>query len=383
MDETTTYSEKTFSDTFDRIKMMGIGSKKAEFRIKTSAHWDELFPYEYIPPSSNPHFFPKKIIPLDVTYTHEGVQRSLEEYMTNYAIAGLMVLKDGEIKFEEYRYGLDSESRYHLWSATKSFTSTIVGMALYDGDIPSLDILTKDYAPQFEGTAYGDVSLRHLLMMSSGVNFFHHKGSPDRVEMYKQIWGAGRDLDDFAAELGFRVPPGTDFNYLATDTHVISAVLRGVYNKPYHKIVIEKLWERLGMAGSAIWSKNAPDGHAFGHACLCPRLSEFVHLGELYLNDGVWKGKQLLPEGWVHDSGTPRAPFQEPKPGVRGYGYQFWIPPGSKGEFMALGAFGQWLWIDIERGVAVAQFSGQAMGDYEVEDHEPHAAMRAIVEAVL
>ncbi len=154
-----------------------------------------------------------------------------------------------------------------------------------------------------------------------------------------------------------------------------------MYNKPYHEIVIEKLWERLGMAGSTFWSKNAPDGHAFGHACLCPRLSEFVHLGALYLNDGVWKGKRLLPEGWVHDSGTPRAPFQEPKPGVRGYGYQFWIPPGSKGEFMALGAFGQWLWIDIERGVAVAQFSGQALGDYEVEDHEPHAAMRAIVEA--
>jgi len=68
---------------------------------------------------------------------------------------------------------------------------------------------------------------------------------------------------------------------------------------------------------------------------------------------------------------------------IRGYGYQFWIPPGSKGEFMALGAFGQWLWIDIERGVAVAQFSGQALSDYEVEDHEPHAAMRAIVDAAV
>lgn len=154
MEEATTYSEKSFSDTFDRSKLRGVGAK-AELKIKTSSHWDEVLPHEYIPPSSNPHFFPKMIIPLNVNYTHENNQRSLEEYMSNYNIAGLMVLRNDEIIFENYRYGLNSESRYNLWSATKSFTSTIVGMALYDGDIPSLDVLTKDYAPQFEGTAYG------------------------------------------------------------------------------------------------------------------------------------------------------------------------------------------------------------------------------------
>ncbi len=381
MEDTTTFSEKTFSKKCRIFKLMGIGGN-TEAKIQCFSHWDEGLPHEYLPASSNPHFFPKKNQPLDVSYTHEGTPRTLEEYMTNYQVAGLMVLRDDEIIYEDYRYDLNSESRFHLWSATKSFTSTIVGMGLYDGEIPSLDIITKDYAPQFEGFAYGDVSLRHLLMMSSGVNFFHFEGTPDRTDMYKEIWRKGRKLDDFSAELGFRVPAGTDFNYLATDTHVISAILRGVYNKPFHEIASEKLWERLGMAGSAFWSKNAPDGHAFGHACLCPRLSEFVHLGSLYINDGVWKGKRLLPEGWVHDSGTPRAPFQEPKPGVCGYGYQFWIPPGSKGEFMALGAFGQILYIDIERKVAVAQFAGQSQGDHDSEDHEPYIAMRAIVDAV-
>jgi len=377
------YSDVKFSNKLDKMKFIGTVAEP-KFKVSTFSRWDEVLPYDYIPPSSTPYFFSKNIIPLNVIYAYEGVQRSLEEYIANYAIAGLMVLKDGEIVFEEYHYGLDSESRYHIWGATKSFTGTIVGMALHDGDIRNIDDLTKDYAPQFEGTAYGDVSIRHLLMMSSGVNFFHQQGSPNRTGMVRQIWGGDRDLDDFAADLGFRVPPGTDFNYLATDTHVLSAILRGVYDKPYHKIVKEKLWERLGMAGSAFWSKNAPDGHNFGHACLCTRLIEFAHLGQLYVNDGMWEGKRLLPEGWVHECSTPRAPFQEPKPGIQGYGYQFWIPPDKKGEFMALGAFNQMLWINIESDVVVAQFSGfEDELDYPRSNMEPDAAMRAIVNAAV
>ena len=377
------YSDVKFSNEFDRMKILGTAAEP-KFKVRTFSHWDEVLPYDYIPPSSKPYFFSKYVIPFNVNYAYKGVLRSLDEYIIDNAIAGLMVLRDGEIIFEEYRYGLDSESRYHLWGAAKSFTGTIVGMALHDGDIKSLDDLTKDYAPQFKGTAYGDVSIRHLLMMSSGVNFFRNQGSPNRRDMFHQIWGGDRDLDDFSAELSFRAAPGTDFNYLDTDTHVLSAILRSIYDKPYYEIVIEKLWERLGMAGSAFWSKNAPDGHTFGNACLCLRLIEFGHLGQLYLNDGVWDGKRLLPEGWVHECSTPRAPFQEPKPSNRGYGYHFWIPPDSKGEFMALGAFNQILWIDIERGVVVAQFSAnEDQLDNPRSVMEPDAAMRAIVDAAV
>ena len=185
---------------------------------------------------------------------------------------------------------------------------------------------------------------------------------------------------------GPRVPPGTDFNYLATDTHVLSMVLRAAYGQPFHQIVQEQLWETIGMAGDAFWSQHADgdDGHAFGHACLCPRALEFAHLGQLYIQDGVWNGERLLPEGYAADSGSPRADFQQPKAGERGYGYQWWVPWRSRGESMALGAFGQVLWVDTVKRVAIAQFGAQGGGDgpsdEDVED--THAAMRAIVDAV-
>ena len=161
---------------------------------------------------------------------------------------------------ETYRLGIDSESRFHLWSAAKSFTSTVLGRALHEGVIDSLD-RPVDHFVKVSGTGYGGATLRHVLRMSSGVNFFHFKGSPDRMEMYRQIWGGDRDLDDFAGELDGRVPPGTDFNYLATDTHILSRGLRAVYDQPFQQIVqqypafchVLRTWHPLRVTGLSSW----------------------------------------------------------------------------------------------------------------------------------
>ena len=288
----------------------------------------------------------------------------------------------GKVVFEEYRGATDSESLFHLWSASKSFTGTLIGMALHEGAIESLDDPVSKYASQFKNSAYGEASIRHVMMMSSGVDFFHFSGFPERNWMYLRIFRLGHDLDDFAAELGRRVPPGTDFNYLATDTHVLSAVLRGAYGKPFLEIVQENLWDRVGFAGNAIWSQNVSgaEGVPFGHCCLATRLLDFAQLGEFHLRDGVWNGQRLVPEGWVEMVGAPNAAFQEPTDDSSGYGMQFWVPHGYNGEFYGAGAFGQYLWIDMRRKVVIAQFAAQMPED--VEDRERDAALRALARAV-
>ena len=360
-----------------------LGSEDREPLAEIFRNWHEGPPFGVLREAPTAHEFHRSLRPLDIRYELDGESHPLSEYLERASVQGILALHGGEVVFEEYHGGTTSESRYHLWSASKSFTGTLIGMALHEGIIESLDDPVAKYASQFAGTAYGEASIRHVMMMSSGVDFFHFQGFPERNWMYLRIFRLQHDLDDFSAELGRRVPAGSDFNYLATDTHVLSAVLRHAYGRPFLAIVQEKIWNELGMGGDALWSQNVPgpEGVSFGHCCLAARLIDFALLGEFHLRDGVWRGRRLVPEGWVAMVGAPNAAFQEPSDASSGYGMQFWVPQGYDGEFYAAGAFGQYLWVDTQRDVVVAQFSAQFPG--EIEDRERHAAFRAIVSAVL
>lgn len=364
------------------------GDEKREGLAEVFRNWDQSPPYSRLVAASQPHEFPRKLRSLDATYEWDEERYSLDQYLERARVQGLLVMREGEVVFEIYPEQTGPEDRYHLWSASKSFTGTLIGIALYEGRIESLDDRIDMYAKQFRGTAYGEASIRDVMRMSSGVDFFHHQGFPERNWMYLRVFRLQENLDDFAAELKRRVPSGTDFNYLAPDTHVLSAVLRGAYDKRFVEIVQEKLWDPVGFGGDAIWSQNVPgdEGVAFGHCCLATRLIDFAHLGELYHHDGVWNGRRLLPKGWAELAGRPGPAFQEPNEDpdatypYSGYAMQFWVPPDYDGEFYAAGAFGQYLWIDIENGVSIAQFASQLPGD--TDPRERNAAFRAIVEAV-
>lgn len=350
-------------------------------RTEIFTHYDRIFPVDRLAPSPNPRAYPRDVRPLEpVAYAFEGRQTTVGDYMKRANVNGIMVLKDGAVVFESYRNGVGPQSQHSLWSASKSYTVTILGIALKEGVIKSLDDPVEAYAPQFKGTAYGPVSLRHVAMMSSGVQFFHDKGTPNRSDMYIALLG-GRNLDDFAASLAPRVKPGSDFNYLATDTHVLSAALRGAYGKRYVDIVQDKLWTPAGFSGAASWSKHARGdaGVSFGHCCLQATLQDFAHLGQLYLDDLKVGGEPLTPAGWADLVTHPSAPFQEPGDKPRGYAMQFWVPAGYQDEAMALGAFGQILWVDRRRGIVVAQIA--ANDDAPPSEAEENAVFRAIADA--
>lgn len=352
-------------------------------RTDVFTHFEKIFPFDTFKPSSIPRVYPRDVRAVEtVRYVFDGRESTVGDYMTRANVDGLMALHGGKVVFETYRNGVGPETKHSLWSASKSFTVTVLGVALREGVIKSIDEPVETYAPQFKGTAYGRVSIRHVAMMSSGVQFYHDKGHPNRTDMYLALI-AGKNLDAFAAELGPRVPPGTDFNYLATDTHVLSAVLRGAYGKRYADVIQEKLWTPAGFSGGATWSKHAPgpEGVNFGHCCLQTKLQDFAHLGQLYLDDLVIDGKPMAPDGWADLVTRPSTSFQEPGAEPRGYAMQFWVPQDYKGEAMALGAFGQILWIDRQRGVVVAQIA--ANGNKPPSSAEENAVFRAIVASAI
>lgn len=359
-------------------------------RADVFTHWEVIQPVARLQASTNPRRYQRNLTPPDGIFFTLGTERvPLTRYLEESNVSGLMVLQDGEVKLEYYARGLDRESRNHIWSASKSFTATLVAMAHFEGRIESLDDPVARYAPQFAGTAYGETSIRHVLMMSSGIDFFHFQGTPDRNDMYRDIMQKRQDFDAWAAALGRRVPPGTDFNYIATDTHVLAAVLRGAYDRPFPDIVQDRLWERGGFAGAATWGLDG-SGHAMGHCCLSLRLEEFAHFGQLYVEGLLLQDEPTVHDHWFAMVENPQAPFQEPRADdtdvqQNGYSVQFWIPHDYDQEFLAAGAFEQYLWIDRKRGAVIAQFStGQPMfitgGQTAAKDEELAAVMRTLAD---
>ena len=357
-------------------------------RAEIFTNWEVIQPIALLQASTHPRQYPRNVSPPEsVSYAFGNERIPLTAYLEKENVSGLMVLQDGEIKLEYYAKGLNRESRNHIWSATKSFTATLVAMAHFEGRIESLDDRVARYAPQFAGTAYGESSIRHVLMMSSGIDFDHFKGTPDRNDMYWDIMQERQDFDAWAGALGRRVPPGSDFNYIATDTHVLSAVLRGAYGQPFTEIFQDRLWQRGEFGGDATWGLDG-SGHAMGHCCLSLRLEEFAHLGQLYVEDLVMEGKKTVRDDWFSMVEHPQAPFQEPRvseagEAQRGYSVQFWIPHDYDQEFIAAGAFEQYLWIDRRQGTVVAQFStGQPMlftqGETGASPEEFAAVMRTL-----
>ena len=167
-----------------------------EGRAELFTRWERVHPHSILPGAAVPRIYGRNTRPVDeVTYEMDGETGQLSDYIERANISGLMVLREGEVRLEYYSNGIGAESRYHIWSATKSFTATLIAMALFEGKLSSLDDPAEKYVPQFEGTAYGETSLKHLLMMSSGIDFFHFQGSPDRNDMYDDLIQKGGDFD--------------------------------------------------------------------------------------------------------------------------------------------------------------------------------------------
>ena len=172
-----------------------------------------------------------------------------------------------------------------------------------------------------------------------------------------------KNFDQWIAELSRRTASGTDFNYIATDTHVLSRVVEGAYNKPYIDVVQEKLWSPGGFSSDAQWGIDSA-GNPMGHCCLSVTLQDFAHLGQLYLEDLVFEGKTVVNDDWLDMVQHAQGSFQEPwiaQNGqyIDGYSLQWWLPVDYDQEFIARGASGQYLYVNKKHNYVVAQFSSR------------------------
>ncbi|SNS39228.1 serine hydrolase domain-containing protein [Sphingopyxis indica] len=275
----------------------------------------------------------------------------VDAYMASQRNAGLIIVQDGKIRLEKYALGYGPEGRWTSFSVAKSFTSTLVGAAVKDGYIKSLDDKVSAYIPGLEGSAYDDVSVRQLLTMTSGVKWNEDYTDPksDVAQFNLQKPVPGEDITvSYMKSLPREAPAGSKWVYKTGETNLIGVLVSSATGKTLSDYLSEKVWKPFGMEQDAVWMLGAT-GHEISGCCMSARLKDYARFGLFILGGGVAGGEKVLPDGWLAAATTKQADIDQPG---RGYGYQWWT--NDDGSFAAQGIFGQGIFIDPKRRLVIA-----------------------------
>jgi CubicO group peptidase (beta-lactamase class C family) len=275
----------------------------------------------------------------------------IEAYMAGQRSAALIVLHDGKLRLERYGLDFDSGGRWTSFSVAKSITSTLVGAAVRDGYIKSMDDKVSQYIPQMKGSAYDDVNIRQLLTMTSGVKWNEDYADPNsdvaRFNNHKPEEGVDA-LVSYMRKLPRAVPAGTRWLYSTGETNLVGILLSQATQKPLATYLSEKIWVPAGMEQQATWILSKT-GQEISGCCIQAATRDFARFGQFIFNGAMVDGKPILPEGWLAEATTARTPIGKPE---RGYGYQWWTY--DDGTFSARGIFGQGIFIDPKRKLVIA-----------------------------
>ena len=283
-------------------------------------------------------------------------QIDVERWMGANRNTGLLILKDDTILAERYNYDRRETQRFHSFSMAKTVVAMLVGVALNEGKIKSIDQRAEEFVPELKGQPYGETSLRHLLTMSSGVSFREDYDGKDDVSVLarktlgRQGPGGAETVSSFTRRVR---PAGEKFYYSSAETQVLGLVLRAATGRTLADYLEEKIWKPMGAEADAAWVIDA-GGYELGYTGLNATLRDWGRLGVLLANYGAVDGKQLIPAAWVKAATTPES--QHLRPGVatfrNGYGYQTWIID-NEGKFALFGVRGQGIYIDPVTKVVV------------------------------
>lgn len=289
------------------------------------------------------HLFPRDDVPagggvrelptgsnVEISYDYRGERFTLDRYFTENQAAALLVLKRGKIVCERYAYGNDVSTRWASRSMAKSFTSTLVGAAIQDGAIRSVDDQVVQYVPELKGSLYDGVSLRQTLQMLSGVHFREDYNDPNTDVHALQACTVGRQKGAFLRLLGqvaSRSPiqktlPGSSFKYSSLDSLVCGIAIERATGKRPGAYLSEKIWQPCGMQADGFWNTEAVGGTTFTASGIGATLRDYARFGQFILDGGRVSDRRVLPEWWMREATRP----SEPSLKVRmPYGFQWWL----------------------------------------------------------
>ena len=343
---------------------------------------DSLFTTRTVARSGPTWELPQHDHELDFTYHWQGKTFQANEIFERTYTNALLIMKDGYIVSETYRNNSHAQSRFIGWSMTKSITSVLVGCALADGSIDSLDTQISNYLPELKGGGYDGVSIRHVMQMRSGVDYeerydFANPGIAASNHIAALVKNTARFVD-VARTLRRIHEPGELFQYKTIDTAVLGWLIERVTHGSVAAYTAHCLWEPLGAEADGFYIMDGPPGigREFSGAGFNATLRDYARFGQMILNGGVSDGRRIVSEEWVKESTSPSGPENETR---GGYGLQWWTM-GNSDAFTALGLQGQFIYIDPKTNTVVVKLSYFPPGDNSAYDAETLAFMSAVSE---
>lgn len=349
-------------ETIGTVQQVYDGALMPDVQANTFRNIDRLFATGTVKHGNKVLPLPAASKPLaNFRFKSNGKDYDLYDYVSLNRVSGLLVIKDGKIAHENYQLGNTEKTRWMSMSVVKSITATLVGAAIQDGHIKSIDDQIVQYLPELKGSAYDGVSVRNLLQMASGVGWNEAYTDPtsDRRRMLEvQNAQTPGGVLQLMAKLPRVAEPGQRWNYSTGETHVAGALVRAAVGKPVTEYLSERIWSKVGMESDATWWLEAPNGLEVGGSGLSATLRDYGRFGLFLMNGGVAGGEQILPKGWVKEAGSPKV--------IDGkkvnYGYMLWPIPDSEGTpnegaFEARGIFGQHVYMNPKENVVIVVWS--------------------------
>ncbi|MCB0653175.1 MAG: serine hydrolase [Saprospiraceae bacterium] len=326
-----------------------------------------------VPKGSKVHELPQGL-PIAAFSAGGAKEKALEDFIKEQKVAGFLVLQDGKIRLERYALGHSASNLWSSLSVAKSVTSTLVGAAIKDGYIKTVDDYVTDYIPDLKGSAYDSVTIRHLITMTSGIRWNEDYNDPngDIARFSTDSIEPGMNATvSYMRRLPAEAAPGKKWGYSTGETHLLGVLVSAATHQTLSHYLSSKIWIPYGMEQTATWRLDRT-GQEMAGCCLQMPLRDFARFGQFVLEDGRINGESIVPEDWFKTATQIQVPLW---PGG-GYGFGWWI--FNSNSFEALGIHGQMIHIDPSRELVIAVNSAWP----EADSNERHFAVSNFIKSI-
>jgi len=349
----------SFTPQFSHLKNFAIWGKHTIHDYKTH-------PTRLVASGGAPQYWP-----LDSNYNKGVIPDSLMAVIDSNDTHAFIVIQNGKLLYEKYWDGYTSKTLSGSFSAAKSMISLLIGIALDEGKIKSLDEPVSNYVPHFKNEGLDKVRIKDLLTMSSGTNYYEFDKSYFSLNASAYY---GDDEGYLISQLKAKEPAGVNWDYRSADTQVLGFIVEKAFGQNISELVSERFMKPMGAEEDALWLLDGNKKHEKAFCCFNGVAHDYARFGQLVLNNGQWNGKQIVSENYIKAATTPASylkdPYENGNP-VDFYGYQYWMFKEQGHDVVAQnGLFGQYVFIIRDKNAVVVRL-GESKVTKPIHHHQP------------